>query len=70
MTMTIGVGNAGADVAVPHCVMAQDPSVTYDLNSWRETEHSRKKVNALPKLLPIFEGYDDYVDPRSVCACV
>eukprot|EP00750_Incisomonas_marina_P002069 INCI1201.1.p1 GENE.INCI1201.1~~INCI1201.1.p1 ORF type:complete len:536 (+),score=92.35 INCI1201.1:81-1688(+) len=52
----------GADVAVPHCVMTQDTSVTYDLNSWQETPESRARVAKLPAAMPIFEGYDDDVD--------
>ena len=55
------ISTPGADIAVPHCVMTQDPSVTYDLNSWQETPHSRAKVAELPVAMPIFEGYDDDV---------
>lgn len=50
--------NKGADVAVPRCVIAQELHRTYDLNSWAETPQSRAKVASLPKMLPLFEGYD------------
>ena len=63
----------GADVAVPHCVMTQDTSVTYDLNSWQETPESRARVAKLPAAMPIFEGYDDDVDaygqPQGCVCC-
>ena len=49
---------AGADVAVPRCVIAAEPDKTYDLNSWAETPSSRKRVAKLNKMVPLFEGYD------------
>ena len=60
----------GADVAVPHCVMHQDPSVTYDLNSWAETSQSRAKVAKLPESQPLFEGYDTADTLPESYACV
>ena len=44
------------DIAVPHCLNSEGYH-TYDLNSWRETPSSLKKVKEIDSDIPIFEGY-------------
>jgi hypothetical protein len=54
------LAGAGKDFVVPHCVVESNAGgepVTFDLNSWRETEESEALQASMALDEPLFEGY-------------